>query len=74
MKFTSDAASRAVWPHDDLLLRHRVTVGNELAMTLELTNTGSAPQKVEEALHTYFTVGDIKQVRVKGLAGTPATD
>jgi len=73
MKVTSDAASRAAWPHD-FVLRHRVTVGSELTMTLELTNTGTAPLQAEEALHTYFSVGDIKQVRVQGLAGTHYID
>ncbi|HVT79385.1 MAG TPA: D-hexose-6-phosphate mutarotase [Phycisphaerae bacterium] len=73
LKLASDGASRGVWPHD-FVLRHRITAGNELSMALELANTGHAPFKAEEALHTYFTVGDIRQTRVQGLAGTHYID
>jgi D-hexose-6-phosphate mutarotase len=69
----SDDQSRALWPRD-FLLRHRVTFGRELTMSLELTNTGTAPLAAEEALHTYFTVGDIRQTHVRGLDGVHYID
>ena len=64
----SDAATRKMWPADFRLV-HRATFGAELTLELEMTNTGPAPLRFEEALHTYFRVGDIAQVRVRGLDG-----
>jgi len=69
----SDQATRALWPHD-FLLRHHVTIGRELAMTLALTNTGKEAFVAEEAQHTYFGVGDVRQVRVTGLADVKYID
>ncbi|HEY4329561.1 MAG TPA: D-hexose-6-phosphate mutarotase [Phycisphaerae bacterium] len=69
----SNDATRAQWPHD-FLLRHRVTFGKELTMVLELTNTGTGPMTAEEAFHTYFSIADVHQARVKGLAGTRYID
>ena len=68
-----DAVSRGYWPHE-FVLRHRVTIGTELTMSIELGNNGSTPLTAEEALHTYFSVGDVRQVRVTGLAGTHYLD
>jgi glucose-6-phosphate 1-epimerase len=68
-----DEAARAFWPHD-FLLRQRVTFGTQLTMALELTNTGSAPFAAEEALHTYFAVGDVRGIRITGLAGANYLD
>ena len=62
----SDAATRAAWP-GEFRLRYTVTVGPTLHLALAVTNTGATPFTFEEALHTYFTVGDIRQVRVAGL-------
>ncbi|MCL2648525.1 MAG: D-hexose-6-phosphate mutarotase [Phycisphaerales bacterium] len=62
----SSTATRKYWP-DKFLLRHRVTFGPELVMQLELTNLGNTPMIVEEAQHTYFHVGDVRQIRITGL-------
>ena len=42
-----------------------------LALTLELllTNTGQTPLHFEEALHAYFKIGDIRDVRLHSLDG-----
>ncbi len=69
----ADDFSRKYWPQE-FLLRQRVTFGAELTMALELTNTGTVPLAVDEALHTYFAVGDVRQARVKGLAGVRYLD
>jgi glucose-6-phosphate 1-epimerase len=68
-----DDAARGFWPHD-FLLRHRITFGTELIMSLELTNMDAAPLTAEEALHTYFAVGDVRQVRIAGLTGVDYLD
>jgi len=48
-------------------LRYIVTVGPELDLTLEVTNPLADPVMFEQALHTYFAVGDVRQTRVSGL-------
>jgi len=32
-------------------------------------NTGGQPLRIEEALHTYLAVSDVRQVSIEGLAG-----
>jgi glucose-6-phosphate 1-epimerase len=62
----SDALTRRWWPHEFRLV-HRVTIGSPLGLELTVTNTGAALLSFEEALHTYFRVGEAENVRVRGL-------
>jgi glucose-6-phosphate 1-epimerase len=55
-------------------LRFRVTVGRELEMELEVRNLTEQPLRYEEALHTYFAIGDIQQASVSGLEGASYID
>jgi len=71
--FDSTDATRAIWPND-FSLRFSVSLGKTLVMTLEVQNTGKSPMKFEEALHTYLTVADVRQVSVAGLAHTTYID
>ncbi len=73
LAFKSDAATLEQWP-SAFVLRHRITFGRELSMELELTNTGNVPLTAEEAQHTYFSVGDVRQIRIAGLEGTRYID
>ena len=50
------------------------TFGEDLTVRLSLRNTDAAPLVVEEALHTYLTVGDINEVSVHGLSGVEYLD
>jgi glucose-6-phosphate 1-epimerase len=61
------------FPHPFQLL-FTVTVGAALEMELSVRNTGSAAFSFEEALHTYFAVGDVREVRVRGLGGVKYLD
>jgi len=63
----SDEASRKWWPFE-FRAEYRVRVGAELNLSFTVTNTGSGPMRIEEALHTYHRVGDAERVRVTGLA------
>jgi D-hexose-6-phosphate mutarotase len=45
-----------------------VTVGAELRVELMMHNCDTQPFAISAALHNYFTVGDISQVKVSGLA------
>jgi glucose-6-phosphate 1-epimerase len=69
----SDESTRAWWPHDFHLL-HRVTVGAELEQKLVMSNTGATGLQFEEALHTYYRVGDAAALRITGLEGVHYLD
>ncbi len=65
--------TRAIWPQSfDLAIE--ISVGTALSVALMTRNTGDAPFSITQALHTYFTVGDIAQVTVLGLEGTEYLD
>jgi glucose-6-phosphate 1-epimerase len=66
-------ATRAHWPHA-FLLRHRVTIGKTLEMTLEVENRGDKEFTFEEALHTYFDVSAVQAVEITGLEGAEYID
>ena len=69
---SNDATRNFAYP--DFQLRLRVTIGAELEMELETRNPGGEPLVYEEALHTYFAVGDVRQTSLTGLAGTQYID
>jgi glucose-6-phosphate 1-epimerase len=69
----SDEASRQWWPYEVRVV-HRITVGSELKLELIVTNTGAVPLQFEEALHTYYRVGDVEKIRVAGLDGAHYLD
>ena len=73
LALASDEATRKWWLHD-FRAKLTVTVGAELRMALEVQNTGSEPLTFEEALHTYFAVGDVRRVSVEGLEATDYLD
>jgi glucose-6-phosphate 1-epimerase len=62
----SDESTRRWWPHGFRLM-YRVTIGRELQLELTAINTESTSFRFEEALHTYFRVGNAQSVRVHGL-------
>jgi glucose-6-phosphate 1-epimerase len=62
----SDELTRRWWPHEFRMV-YRVTMGDALGLELTVKNAGAAPFRFEEALHTYFSVGDAQSVRVRGL-------
>jgi glucose-6-phosphate 1-epimerase len=64
----SDDSTRRWWPFD-FRLEYRITVGAKLRLELVMKNSGQSALRFEEALHTYFKVGDVEQVRVHGLDG-----
>lgn len=60
--------------YDEFELRFRAVIGETLQMELETRNLAQTPLVFEEALHTYFSVGDIRQVSVTGLTGATYID
>lgn len=69
----NDDASGKWWPFE-FRLEYAITVGKCLKLELTMTNTGSRDLKFEEALHTYFKVGDVQQARVLGLESVAYLD
>src|SRR5205814_7113462 len=53
----SNDATRKLWPYD-FQAKLTVTIGPELEMALEVVNTSREAFTFQEALHTYFAVGD----------------
>lgn len=54
------------WPHV-CKLELTVIIGETLRMEMITENTGTSDFEIGEALHTYFQIGDIGAVRIKGL-------
>jgi glucose-6-phosphate 1-epimerase len=73
LSLASSPASHILWP-SDFRAQYRVTVGAQLILQLDVTNTGSSPLTFTEALHTYHHVGDATQVRISGLDATHYLD
>jgi glucose-6-phosphate 1-epimerase len=65
-EIASNGQTRAIWGHD-FELTFAVTFGQSLRMELTVKNTSSEQWSFGEALHSYFAVGDVRQVAVDGL-------
>jgi glucose-6-phosphate 1-epimerase len=69
----SDASTLRWWPYE-FRVEHRISIGAALRLELTVKNIGSTPLRFEEALHTYFWVGDAQRVSVRGLDGVTYLD
>ena len=69
----SDDETRRWWPAD-FRLSLRATFGSTLTLELIVTNTGTTTMRFEEALHSYYRVRNIHDVRVRGLDATRFLD
>lgn len=73
LETTDDATTRLMWPHA-FRLRLSVGLSTHLRLMLMIENIGDMPFSCEEALHTYFAVGDVETATVHGLEGVPFTE
>jgi glucose-6-phosphate 1-epimerase len=73
LRLVSDDATRKEWD-GEFEAEYRVTVGPALGLRLRVRNTSRQPMRIEEALHTYLAVDDVRQVSIEGLAGTVYSD
>jgi D-hexose-6-phosphate mutarotase len=73
LELSAEAAARGGFPRE-LSLSLAVTVSRSLRMALSVRNVDSAAVTFEEALHSYFAVSDVRQVRIHGLEGVPYVD
>jgi glucose-6-phosphate 1-epimerase len=69
----SDAETLRLWPYD-FRLEYVVRVGESLTLELKMHNTGASELHFQEALHTYFKVGDVRRTSIRGLGGTRYLD
>ena len=72
-QLTDSEQLRSIWPCS-FELTLRVIVGRDLTLQLSCLNTGASPLTAEGALHTYFRVNDIANVKVLGLEGRTYLD
>ncbi|MEM7312555.1 MAG: D-hexose-6-phosphate mutarotase, partial [Planctomycetota bacterium] len=61
-------ASQSLW-NFDCELKQKVHLGEHLGIELLTTNHDGSPITITEALHTYFSVGDVREVEIRGLDG-----
>ncbi len=66
-------ADASLWPYSTPLEIH-YTLGAALEIELRTRNLGPTPLILGEALHTYFTVGDVREIRIHGLDGVEYLD
>ena len=68
-----DDSTRALG-YDHFQLAYQLTLGTELRLQLVVANQSTTPLHFEEAFHSYFSVGDAKQVSLIGLSDTDFLD
>jgi len=70
---SADEVTRKTWQGDFHLL-FCATFGEQLRLELIVTNRGTLPFRYEEALHSYYRVGNVEKVKVRGLGGASYID
>jgi glucose-6-phosphate 1-epimerase len=66
-------AHAQAWPHSFTLTLRVAVSGQDLNLFLHVSNTGADALVFASALHTYFKVGDVSQVRVTGIEDKAVT-
>lgn len=61
------------WPHR-YTARLKVTFGQDFEVAFTVSNTDDVEFSYEVGLHTYLSVGDVRHVRISGLAGAKYLD
>jgi glucose-6-phosphate 1-epimerase len=72
-RLVSNAVTRQQW-NEVFEVNYQVRVGGSLGLELRVRNTSNQPMRIEEALHTYLAVSDVRQVGIEGLANTTYSD
>lgn len=67
-------ATRGIWPCVFSAGMDVQSSTQRLHMALTVTNTGDSPFEFTVALHTYLRVGDVRNIRLKGLQGVSYQD
>lgn len=70
---TPSETSRALG-FDHFRVVYHLAIGRELSLKFTVASDAETPLVYEEALHTYFAIGDIRQTSVSGLEGVEYID
>ena len=66
LSLEQNATTRRYWPFStEVTLRVSLTAALEIELITR--NTGATPITIGEALHTYFEVGDVREIAIRGL-------
>ena len=68
------AVSRALGYDHFRVAYQMIFAGRELTLRLSVANSGPKPLVIEEALHSYFAVEDVRAAALEGLGGTHYLD
>lgn len=69
-----DESSRKIWPHNYRAELDVTLTDSSLTVGLTIHNTGRDSFSFTAALHSYFSVGDVREVSVSGLTGAEYLD
>ena len=69
----ADEATKSIWP-EAFLAEYEVGLSSQLKSSLRITNQGAKDFSFQCALHSYFTIGDIGSLTVKGLGNLDFLD
>lgn len=73
LEFIDTEKTKELWPHK-FKLSLSIIVGDTLNIELTTKNTGKEEFSISEALHTYFKVGNINDIKILGLENTDFLD
>jgi glucose-6-phosphate 1-epimerase len=73
LRLVSSEATRGEWG-GEFEVDYRVSIGAALGLELRVKNTGEQPMRIEEALHAYLAVSDVRKASIEGLAGVTYSD
>ncbi len=66
LQLKSSATTTGLWPYH-CKLQLRITIGSSLRIALTTSNCDTRPFTISSALHSYFSVSDIKNISIQGL-------
>ena len=69
MQLKSSEETKAYWPHD-FVAEMIFVIGDTLSVTLKVNNPSDAAISYTSALHTYFNLSSIENIKIDGLANT----
>lgn len=69
MQLKSSEETKAYWPHD-FVAEMTFVIGDSVSVTLKVTNPSDEAVSYTSALHTYFNLSAIENIKIAGLANT----
>jgi glucose-6-phosphate 1-epimerase len=73
LELEASGETLGMWNHD-FRLNIEFIAGSSMKVALRTENTGISPFEITQALHSYFSVGDISQIEIEGFADSEYID